>query len=250
MRICRRNALDESACRARSGASCIDVVEGSGTSVRVPCLFTQALETPDSWLSLDCGSCSLLAGWVAERPLDRARVPSSKRQTITASEMLEQDATERRTRFATHLASLLRGASSTPPAPILHPILEAAPVVVGRPGKGGRKRCPVRNTVEGVLNELDARYGPGKELRKHRHILRYFEIDPEGDGALMARLSGTTSVPARRSPCISMCSTPWRNGSDYARAGSSSSSTPTATSPMRSAGDHPRAGHQAALGDG
>lgn len=190
MRICRRNALDESACRARSGASCIDVVEGSGTSVRVPCLFTQALETPDSWLSLDCGSCSLLAGWVAERPLDRARVPSSKRQTTTASEMLEQDATERRTGFATHLTSLLRGASSTPPAPILHPILEAAPVVVGRPGKGGRKRRPVRNTVEGVLNELDARYGPGKELRKHRHILRYFEIDPEGDGALMARLSG------------------------------------------------------------
>ena len=104
--------------------------------------------------------------------------------------MLEQDATERRTGFATHLASLLRGASSTPPAPILHPILEAAPVVVGRPGRGGRKRRPVRNTVEGVLNELDARYGPGKELRKHRHILRYFEIDPEGDGALMARLSG------------------------------------------------------------
>lgn len=117
-------------------------------------------------------------------------MPSPKRQTITASEMLEQDATERRTGFATHLASLLRGASSTPPAPILHPILEAAPVVVGRPGKGGRKRRPVRNTVEGVLNELDARYGPGKELRKHRHILRYFEIDPEGDGALMARLSG------------------------------------------------------------
>jgi len=104
--------------------------------------------------------------------------------------MLEQDATARRAAFATHLVSLLRGSSSTPPAPVVHPLLEAAPVIVGRPGGGGRKRRRVRNTVEGVLNELDARYGAGKELRKDHHILRYFEIDSEGDGALMARLSG------------------------------------------------------------
>ena len=63
-------------------------------------------------------------------------------------------------------------------------------MTVGRPGKGGRKRRPLLNTVEGVINELESRYGEGRELRKHRHILRYFEIDPEGDGALMARLSG------------------------------------------------------------
>ena len=162
-------------------------------------------------------------------------MPSPKRQTITASEMLEQDAMERRTGFATHLTSLLRGASSTPPAPILHPILEAAPVVVGRPGRGGRKRRPVRNTVEGVLNELDARYGPGKELRKHRHILRYFEIDPQGDGALMARLSGN-DISAGETVAVQLdVQHSMSSGSDYARAGSSSSSTPTATSPMRSA---------------
>jgi len=115
---------------------------------------------------------------------------ASKRPKITESEMREADAAARRTGFAVHLVSLLRGAQSSPPPTVVHPILEAAPVTVGRPGDGGRKRPIVRNTVEGVLNELDGRYGAGKELRKYNHILRYFEIDPEGDGALMARLSG------------------------------------------------------------
>jgi DNA invertase Pin-like site-specific DNA recombinase len=104
--------------------------------------------------------------------------------------MREADAAVRRTGFAVHLVSLVRGAQSSPPPTVVHPILEAAPVTVGRPGDGGRRRPIVRNTVEGVLNELDGRYGAGKELRKYNHILRYFEIDPEGDGALMARLSG------------------------------------------------------------
>jgi len=104
--------------------------------------------------------------------------------------MLEQDAATRRVDSAVHIVALLGGRTSSPPAPVVHPVLEAAPVTVGRPGKGGRQRREVLNTVEGVLNELDVRYGPGKELRKHGHILRYFDIDDGGDGALMARLSG------------------------------------------------------------
>jgi len=115
---------------------------------------------------------------------------SPKRRKITENEMRDGDAAACRTGFAAHLVAVLRGAQSSPPPTVVHPILEAAPVTVGRPGDGGRKRSVVRNTVEGVLNELDARYGAGKELRKHNHILRYFEIDPGGDGALMARLSG------------------------------------------------------------
>ncbi|MEO6208321.1 MAG: recombinase family protein, partial [Candidatus Limnocylindrales bacterium] len=109
---------------------------------------------------------------------------------ITAREMLDNDAAVRRAAYAAHLVALLGGHASSPPPTVVHPVLEAAPVTVGRPGGGGRKRRTARNTVTGVLNELDARYGPGKELRKHKHILRFFEIDPEGDGALMARLSG------------------------------------------------------------
>jgi len=104
--------------------------------------------------------------------------------------MLDNDAAERRAACAAHLVALLGGHASSPPPTVVHPVLEAAPVTVGRPGGGGRKRRTARNTVTGVLNELDARYGPGKELRKHKHILRFFEIDPQGNGALMARLSG------------------------------------------------------------
>ncbi len=115
---------------------------------------------------------------------------ASQRPTITTSEMLANDAAQRRTGFASHVVALLRGRDSTPPPPIVHPVLEAAPVTVGRPGQGGRRRATPLNTLAGVLNELDARYGAGKEMREHGHILRFFEIDSDGDGALMARLSG------------------------------------------------------------
>ncbi len=104
--------------------------------------------------------------------------------------MLEQEAANVRLRHAAHLVALLGRQESAPPPAVLHPLLEAAPVTVGRPGKGGRRRRIALNTVEGVLNELEERYGEGKELRKHGHILRYFEIDCGGDGTLMARLSG------------------------------------------------------------
>ena len=61
--------------------------------------------------------------------------------------------------------------------------------VIGRPGNGGRSPQMPAGTNTEATAELLEEMGPPNTLRRGITLLNWWEVDPAGDGAIVARLS-------------------------------------------------------------